>query len=392
MRFTLTDEQRAFRHDVCQFLSRELAPESAAEHADPNEARGYAWDFCLDFRKKLAAQGYVGIGWPQAYGGASRDMIYQLILAEEMEYHGAPGMDGSLTYIPQAIMAYGNEAQKQRFIPQIATGAITIFLGYSEPEAGSDLSALRMRAERDGDDFILTGEKTFSSEAQHADYGWIAARTDPSAPKHRGISLFIVDMKSPGISMGGFTTMSGWHHPTVSFDQVRVPRADRIGEANQGWYYIMGAIDFERAALGNPGMAAKAFDRLVSHCQRTPRNGKPLIEDPFVQYPLAELYTDLEAVRLMSYWVGSMHARGLQPQHETSLSVLVKRETIRAMDAYGAALLGSHAERGRGDALAPAEGEIIHDYLDRMYFSFAAGGFDITRNVIATRGLGLPRG
>ena len=319
-------------------------------------------------------------------------MIYQLILAEAMEYHGAPGMDGSLTYIPQAIMAYGNEAQKQRFIPQIATGAITIFLGYSEPEAGSDLSALRMRAERDGDDFVLTGEKTFSSEAQHADYGWIAARTDPSAPKHRGISLFIVDMKSPGISMGGFTTMSGWHHPTVSFDQVRVPPADRIGEANQGWYYIMGAIDFERAALGNPGMAAKAFDRLVSHCQRTPRNGKPLIEDPVVQYRLAELYTDLEAVRLMSYWVGSMHARGLQPQHETSLAVLVKRETIRAIDAYGVALLGSHAERGRGDALAPAQGEIIHDYLDRMYFSFAAGGFDITRNVIATRGLGLPRG
>ena len=233
MQFAFTDEQRAFRQEVCAFLSRELAPEITSKHRDPSEARGYAWDFCRDFRKKLAAQGYIGIGWPQAYGGAGRDMIDQLILAEEMEYHGAPGMDGSLTYIPQAIMAYGSEAQKQRFIPQIRTGAITIFLGYSEPEAGSDLSALRMQAVDDGDDFILSGEKAFSSEAQHADYGWIAARTDPDAPKHRGISLFLVDMNSPGISLGGFTTMSGWRHPTVSFDQVRVPkdRPDRGGQS-----------------------------------------------------------------------------------------------------------------------------------------------------------------
>ncbi len=392
MRFALTDDQLAFRQEVCQFLSRELALEITAPYRDHLEARGYDWDFCIEFRKKLAAQGYVGIGWPKEYGDAGRDMIYQLILAEEMEYHDAPGMDGSLTYIPMAIMAYGSEAQKQKMIPQIATGEVTIFLGYSEPEAGSDLAALRMTAEEDGDSFILTGEKAFSSEAQHADYGWMAARTDPDAPKHRGISLFLVDMKSPGISMGGFTTMSGWHHPTVSFDHVRVPKTDLIGELNRGWYYIMGAIDFERAALGNPGMAIHAFDRLVAHCQTTKRRGVPLIQDPVVQQRLAELYTDVEAVRLMSYWVGSIHARGLQPQHETSLSVLAKRETVRALDTYGTELLGPHVQLGRGDTLAPADGEIIHDYLDRMYFSFAASGFDITRNVLATRGLGLPRG
>ncbi len=392
MHFALTDDQLTFRREVCQFLGRELAPELTAPYRDPLEARGYDWDFCIAFRKKLAAHGYVGIGWPKAYGGAGRDMIYQLILAEEMEYHDAPGMDGSLTYIPMAIMAYGSEAQKQKMIPQIATGEITIFLGYSEPGAGSDLAALRMTAEVDGDDFILTGEKAFSSEAQHADYAWLAARTDPDAPKHRGISLFLVDMTNPGISMGGFTTMSGWHHPTVSFDHVRVPKTDLIGELNRGWYYIMGAIDFERAALGNPGMAVHAFNRLVSHCKSTCRQGKALIQDPLVQLRLAELYTDVEAVRLMSYWVGSMHARGLQPQHETSLSVLAKRETVRALDTYAAELLGPHVQLARGDDLAPADGEIIHDYLDRMYFSFAAGGFDITRNVLATRGLGLPRG
>jgi alkylation response protein AidB-like acyl-CoA dehydrogenase len=392
MRFAFTEEQQTFRRDVCQFLSQTLTPEVIAAHYDPNEARGYDWDFCLAFRKQLAQHGYVGIGWPSQYGGAGKDMVYQLILAEEMEYHRAPGMDGTLTYIPSAIMAYGSEEQKQRYIPRIATGEVTFFLGYSEPEAGSDLAALRMQAEVDGDDFLLTGEKAFSSEAQHADYGWVAARTDPNAPKHRGISLFIVDMQSPGISMGGFTTMSGWHHPTVSFDHVRVPKAELVGEVNRGWYYIMGAIDFERAALGNPGMALHAFDRLVHHCKTTQRHGKPLLDDPLVQQRLAELYTDVEAVRLLSYWVGSMHARDLQPQHETSLSVLAKRETVRALDTYGTELLGSSGQLRRGDPLAPQDGGILHDYLDRMYFSFAAGGFDITRNVLATRGLGLPRG
>lgn len=392
MRFALTDDQRIFRQAVCQFMTRELTPEVVARHYDANEARNYSWDFCLAFRKKLAAHGYVGIGWAQEYGGAGKDMIYQLILAEEMEYHQAPGMDGTLTYIPQAIMAYGSEEQKRTLVPRIATGELTFFLGYSEPGAGSDLAALRMQAEVDGDDFVLTGEKVFSSEAQHADYGWVAARTDPDTPKHRGISLFIVDMHSPGISMGGFTTMSGWHHPTVAFDQVRVPKSALVGEVNRGWYYIMGAIDFERASLGNPGMAMHAFERLVQHCKTTRRHGKLLIEDALVQQRLAELYTDVEAVRLMSYWVGSMHARGQQPQHETSLSVLAKRETVRALDTYGAELLGPHVQLHRGDPLAPAAGEILHDYLDRMYFSFAAGGFDITRNVIATRGLGLPRG
>lgn len=392
MRFTFTAEQEAFRQGLCQFLTQELNPETVKQHHDAREASGYSAAFCAAFRKKLADRGYLGIGWPKVYGGAGKDMVFQLILAEEMEYHHAPGIDGTITYIPPAIMAYGTEAQKRTFLPRIVAGELTFFLGYSEPEAGSDLASLRMQAVADGDDFILTGEKVFSSEARHADYGWVAVRTDPDAPKHRGISLFIVDMKSPGISMGGFTTISGWHHPTVSFDHVRVPKSDLVGELNRGWYYIMGAIDFERASLGNPGMALRAFDRLVDYCKTTRRNGKLLIQDALVRQRLAELYADVEAVRLMSYWVGSMHARELRPQHETSLSVLVKRETVRALDIFGTELLGPLGQLRHGDPLAPADGEFTHDYLNRLYFSFAAGGFDITRNVIATRGLNLPRG
>ncbi len=392
MRFTFTDEQQAFRAEVCAFLRRELTPEVMAEQHDRQEAGGYRRDFCIRFRKKLAAQGYLGMSWPEAYGGAGRDMVFQLILAEEMEYHRAPGLDGTITYIPPAIIAYGSEEQKRTYLPRMVSGDLTFFLGYSEPEAGSDLASLRTRAIDDGDDFILTGEKAFSSEAQHADFGWVAARTDSEAPKHRGISLFIVDMQSPGIRMGGFTTISGWHHATVNFDNVRLPKSSLVGELNRGWYYIMGAIDFERASLGNPGMATRTFEHLVAHCKTTHRNGRPLIQDPTIRHRLAELYTELESVRLLSYWVASLHGQDVQPQHETSLSVLVKRETVNTLQAYSMELLGPMAQLRRGDPLAPHNGDFLHDYLDKIYFSFAAGGSDITRNVIASRGLGLPRG
>jgi hypothetical protein len=392
MRFTLTDEQEAFRQDICQFLRQELSPEVVARHRDPREANGYAWEFSMAFRRKLAARGYLGVGWPREYGGGGKDTVFQLILAEELEYHDAPGIDGTLTYIPPAIMAYGSEAQKAYFLPRIAAGEVEFFLGYSEPGAGSDLAALQTRAVADGDDFVLTGQKVFSSEAHHADYGWVAARTDPDLPKHRGISLFIVDMRSPGIRLGGFTTINGWHHPTVAFEQVRVPRTALVGELNRGWYYIMGAIDFERAALANPGLVRRTFDRLVAYCRTTSHRGKPLIRQPWVRQRLAELSTEVEGARLLSYWVAAMQARGLRPQHETSLAVLVKRETVCALDALAVELAGPGAQLRRGEPGAAAAGEFEYAYKQHLYFSFAAGGFDITRNVIALRGLELPRG
>ena len=392
MRFTLTEEQEQFRKEVCSFLTRELTPEVVAQNHDPQESCGYSWEFVSSFRRKMAQRGYLGLSWPAEYGGTGKDMLYQSILSEEMEYHDVPGIGRANTYIPQALLAYGSEEQKSYFLPVIAAGEVEFFLGYSEPEAGSDLASLATRAVEDGDDYVITGQKAFSSGANHADYGWIAARTDPDATKHRGISLFIVDMNTPGITQGGFTTISGWHHPTVSFEDVRVPKSNLVGEVNQGWYQIMGAIDYERASLSTPGQVWRGFDRLVEHCKQTRRNGKPLIKDPVVRQRLAELYTEAEGARLLSYWVASMHAHGMQPQHETGLAFLVKREAVRAIDSYAVEVAGPLAQLRRGDPLAPQDGRFEYDYKDNLYFHFAAGGFDITRNVISMRGLGLPRG
>mgnify|MGYP001421001597 CR=1 FL=1 len=161
---------------------------------------------------------------------------------------------------------------------------------------------------------------------------------------------------------------------------------------NMGWKHLMGAIDYERAAIGNPGLVTSTFDRMIKHCTETKDHGRRLADDPVVSHRLAELYVEVEGARLLGYWVASMHAQGQQPQHETSVVALVKRETVRAMDSFGLELLGPLAQLKRGDPLAPEDGGFEYDYKENLYFHFAAGGMDITRNVIALRGLELPRG
>ena len=391
MDFHLTAEESAFREEVRAFLARELTPEIFKAHRDLNEQGMWTPEFTKAFRRKLGAAGYIGMGWPKEYGGGGRSRVYQALFWDEMEYHRAPGLDRSITYVPNAIMAMGSEAQKAKFLPQIIRGELSWFVGYSEPEAGSDLANLKTRAVEVGDDFIITGQKAFSSDAHMADYGWVATRTDPNSTKHRGMTMFIVDMKSPGVTVSKYPTLAGWTHHAVHFDQVRVPRSMMVGEKDQGWKVIMGAIDFERAALSSSGLLDYQFDRLLSWCKQERAGGGRKIDDPLVQDNLIRSAIEVEGARLMNYWLASLHARGLRPQHETSLALLVKRETARLLDISGMELLGPYAPLRAGSPWAQLEGEVETEYRDHLYFQFAAGGFDITRNVVATRGLGLPR-
>lgn len=389
MEFDLTPEQEEFRAELCGFLQRELTDEVRWANRDLNEQDGWSVEFTKQFRRRLGEAGYLGISWPAEYGGGGKDMLFQTIFVEEMEYHRAPGLDRSITYVPQAIATYGSEEQKAMFLPRLRRGEIAFFVGYSEPEAGSDLASLQTRAEDHGDYFVITGQKAYSSGAHMADYGWVAVRTDPDAPKHRGISLFIVDMKIPSIHITTHRTVAGWQHHSVYFDRVRVPRSMLVGELNMGWRIIMGAIDLERAALAAPGLVRFQLDRLIAHCLR-PETGTSL-DDATVVDRLVRLAVEVEAARLLSYWVASMHAHGKAPQHETSLAVLYKRETARQADVIGVELLGPFAPLHEGPSWSPLAGEVEREYRDHLYFHFAAGGFDITRNVIAVRGLGLPR-
>ncbi len=390
MQFQFTEEQDNFRRRVSDFLTKELTPEVVAENWDPLEWSGWSNDFVKVFLKKLADRGFIGISWPEKYGGHGKDVFYEVILREELDYHGAPSGGSATFFIPHALLRFGSEEQKKFFLPKIRNAETSFFLGYSEPEAGSDLASLQTRAVADGDFFVINGQKTFSSSVHHSDYGWVAARTDPSVPKHKGISVFIVDMKTPGITMTPSVTMSGWNHFDTFFEDVRVPRANLVGELNRGWRIIMGAIDWERAVIGNAGTALANFDRLLAYCKRTERNGRPLSKDPIIRHKLADLAIDVEATRLMCYWLASMYAKGLLPEHEASLLPLFKREIVRRIDYAGVEILGLYAQLKCGCKRAPLNGAVERDYTDQTYLHFAAGGFDITRNVVAIRGLGLP--
>jgi len=239
------------------------------------------------------------MSWPKEYGGGGKNRIYQTILWDEMEYHRAPGIDRSVTYIPNAVMAFGSPAQKAELLPRMVRGELSWFVGYSEPDAGSDLANLKTKAVEDGDDFVITGQKAFSSDAHMADYGWLATRTTNTGKKHEGLTMFIVDMTSPGVTVQEYPTLAGWTHHSVHFDNVRVPKSMMVGEKDQGWKIVMGAIDFERAALATPGLCNYQLDRLIAWCAHK-RDGERLLDDPIVRDELVRLAIEAEAGKLMS--------------------------------------------------------------------------------------------
>jgi alkylation response protein AidB-like acyl-CoA dehydrogenase len=380
----LTPEHEAFRARLCAFLRTTLTADVRARHTDLAEQGGWSVEYRRRFKRALGEQGFIGTGWPEHYGGGGKDMLYEVLFVEELEYHGAPGIgEPSLTYVPHALLAFATEEQKRRFLPPLRRGELNVFLGYSEPEAGSDLAALSTRAVRDGEDFVITGQKAYSSYAHFADYGFVAARTDASGGRHEGISLFLVDMKASGVTLSHHITVSGASHPSVHFESVRVPADMLVGELDQGWRLLMSAIDYERAALSAPGMADHQLDRLL--------NELPRLDDPVVADRAITLAIEAEAARLYAYAVAHAHARGERPQHETSLSVLLKREAVRMLETAALEETGHLAPLGPGSPGAPLDGAAEHEYREHLFYSFAAGGFDITRNVIAARGLGLGR-
>jgi alkylation response protein AidB-like acyl-CoA dehydrogenase len=387
--FELTPAEREFRNEVCSFLRAELTPAVWRDHRDRNEQEGWSAEYARYFRRRLGDHGYISIGWPTTDGGGGKGATYQVLLAEELEYHRAPALDRSITYVPSALLQFGSAEQKSALLPRIKRGEIAWFVGYSEPEAGSDLASLKTQAVEDGDCFVITGQKAFSSDAHLADFGWVAARTGPSVPKHQGISVFVVDMKAPGVQVTHYPTMAGWTHHAVYFNHVRVPKDMLVGPLHGGWKVIMSAIDIERAALATPGLVSYQLDRLLAHCSK--RGGLRESDDALVVDQLCRLAIEAEAARLMSYWVASLHARGDRPQFETSMALLYKRETARLFDVAGLEILGPYAPLRSGSEWAQLGGDIEAEYRDHAYFHFAAGGFDITRNVIASRGLGLPR-
>ena len=309
------------------------------------------------------------------------------MLNEELQYHSAPGVDPTGSYVPGILCTFGTPEQQERFLPPLRRGEVTFFLGYSEPEAGSDLANLKTFASPEGDGFAITGQKMYSSYADRADFGLVIARTDPTTERHRGLTLFIVDMREPGVEIAEHETMAGWIHHSVYLDHVHAPRSMVVGTVDEGWSVVIGAIDLERATIAQPGRLDRQLDRLVAYALAERADGSRPVEDLRTCDHIVGIGVEIEAARAYCH---SLFAREV-PGHAGTLAALLGQEAARAADVVGIDELGLHAQvRGAG-LYAPFDGAVEREYREHTVLQFAAGGFDVSRNILATRALGMRR-
>ena len=391
MDFRFSPEDEAFRSELLGFLRRELPEDWEglgrwAEEAD--------WGVTRTMRRKLADQGWLTMHWPREYGGQDASPLRSTIFNEEMSYHRAPGRDiFGVRMLAPTLMIYGNEEQKERFLRPVARGEVQWCQGYSEPGSGSDLASLQTRAASDGDDYVVNGSKIWTTMAHRADWMMLLARTDPEAPKHRGISFLLVDMKSPGVSVQPVYNMTGGHDfNQVFFDNVRVPKANLVGEENRGWYVGVTLLDFERSGIDYSATARRLLAEVTEWAKSTWVNGRPVSEDPQVRNELVERHMEAEAARLLAYNVAWMQGQGLVPNKEASMSKVFGSETLQRVTSTAMDILGLYGQLRPGDRWAPLMGRIPENWMFSFSHTIAAGTSEIQRNIIATRGLGLPRG
>ena len=389
MEFKFTADEENFRAELREFLKREL-PEGWTGGGDEE---GEDWDFELEMRKKLADKGWLTMAWPKEYGGSGATHMMQLIFAEEMAYQRAPGRDqfGTKMLAP-TLMIHGTEDQKREYLPPIARGEVQWCQGYSEPESGSDLASLQTRAVEDGDDFVINGTKIWTSNAHHADHVMVLTRTDPDAPKHRGISFLLADMRQPGVEVRPIINMANNHSfNMVIFDNVRVPKRNLVGELNRGWYVGATLLDFERSGVEYSAGSKRTLEELIQFCKDNSRNGRRLIDDPKISRKLADLMVRTEISRLISYQIAWMQSAGLVPNKESSMGKSFGTELQQAVARAGMEILGLYGQLEPESKYAPMQGRIEQSYMTSVSATIAAGTSEIQRNIIATRGLGLPR-
>ncbi len=392
MEHRFTPEEDAFREELRGFLNREL-PEDWVGSTGVGDDDG-DWEFTLEMRKKLAEKGWLTMAWPEEYGGQGASHMMQLIFTEEMAYRSAPGRDAFGTgMLAPTLMIHGTEEQKREFLPPVARGEVQWCQGYSEPESGSDLASLQTRAVEDGDDFVINGTKVWTSSAHRADHIMVLTRTDPDAPKHRGISFLLADMNTPGIQVHPIINIANEHgFNMVTFDNVRVPKKNLVGEMNRGWYVGATLLDFERSGVDYSASSRRVLEDLVDFCKNTSRNGHTLAEDPLVRRSLAELAVEVEASRLISYNVAWMQSQGIVPNKEASMGKVVGTELQQHIYSTGMKLMGLYGQLEGDSKYAKLRGRIEKGYLINISATLASGTSEIQRNIIATRGLGLPRG
>jgi alkylation response protein AidB-like acyl-CoA dehydrogenase len=393
MHFRLEPEEENFRQEVRDFLMNELPPgwqTTKGHHAGLETEE--EWAFYQSMMRKLGAKGWLTLAWPREYGGQG-DTIKQFILSEEMYYYGAPGLDMPGVYMLSPILIrYGSEEQKKQHLPHIASGEILWCECFSEPGAGSDLASVSTRAVEDGDFLMVNGQKTWVTQAHRADWGFALVRTDPKAPKHKGITFLLVDMKTPGITVRPISDLAGMKTINeIFFDDVRVPKSNVVGALHEGWSLVRALLGFERSGIHRISQARRVVDLLLDYIKETTYGGEPLANAPWIRRKIAEAATQCEVARLFAYNVAWLQSKELSPPLDISMTQLVGHELQQYVSDAGMQILGLFGQLKENSKWAQLEGAIEHLYLTSIGATFAAGSSEIMRNIIAVRGLGLPR-
>jgi len=393
MDFELTPEQQALQHEIYAYMDELVTPELEAEllrlpEGGPEE-EAPEYTRCLH---RLGDDGWLGVGWPKEYGGKDLGPIEQYIFFDAVYgHHLVPIPMLALNTVGPTIMRVGTPEQKERFLPPILRGRLNIGIGYTEPSAGSDLASLKTTAVRDGDHYVIKGQKVFTSLAHFCDYIWLAARTDPGAKKHRGISIFFVDTRSPGFTIDPMYCMGGFRTNITHYDDVRVPRDCLIGEENQGWYYINTQLAMERITLVPHSRARRMVDELVRWSREAMLDGAPVSEQPWVRAKLAEMARDAEVLRLFNYRVAWLIGQGQVPFAEASMVKVFGSELFQRLHGFGLQMMGMLGQLEPASGLAPLEGRVEREYLAKMLLTFGGGANEILRDLVALFGLNMPR-
>ena len=400
MEFAYTAEQEALRQEVQRFIADSVDGPVREEISNTDEmSQG---PLVRDLRKKVAAKGWVGISWPKEYGGQDGSRIDQYIVEEEFSRIGV-GVGGAGSGAP-AILAAGTEEQKKTLLPGLISGEITLALGFTEPQAGADLASLQCRAVRDGDEFVINGQKMYTSSAHYASHIYLMARTDPDAPKHRGISIFIFPMDTPGITVRPLWTIQNDPPAPIGttygqrrtnetfFEDVRVPATCMLGEENQGWYVGAMGLNLDRVGASRYLISVRRDEDIINWAKENDLGGHDVGQDPAIRDRLAELWIEAQVCRLMTMRSMSLMERGANFTYEGAAEkVWAPEHGVRTTETISQ-ILGPYAQLMSSSEENIEGGLFAHNMLGAFQSGINHGSVQVMRDQMARRGLGLPRG
>jgi hypothetical protein len=390
--FGLSPEQAEYLEDFRAYLdewSQEgLLPRNLLHDIDHDE-REEILKLRRELIRRLGDDGWLRARWPVEYGGEGRSHVEHALVMSELQYRRLPHAMVGVLILGHCLMRAGSEEQKARYLPGIISGDMEFALGYSEPNAGTDLASLQTRAVRAGDVYVVTGQKIWTSFAHTATHLWLATRTGAPDSRHKGLTVFIADLSLPGITIRPIETQADFRVSEIFFDQVRVPAIDRVGDENDGWRIITMALDFERTF--GYGALVREFEEVVAWTCERDEFGCAVIDDPAVRNTLAELMVDAEVARLFAMRTSTLMDEGQSPSNEASMNKVWNTELRMRLAAQALDLIGEAGQLRVGEPGAPIDGRAELAYRLSPVFRFAAGTNEVQRNIVAQRGLGLPR-